>query len=323
MSEKGHTMRKMIITLLLASVAATPAMAQRDDRAAARAERQAEREKEREERKAAREEKKVEAPAPRVERAPVAVQPHSAPNVRERTQRIERVNQAPAAVDRRGANPAIEQIRENRQELREQRRETRQETVQQAREGRQDLREQRRDTRQDAQQQAREGQRNMFELRREQRTEQRDERRAERIARQEALRNNARPPVISPTPRPGTQPPPPPTNIRPGGVPTVRWNSNNWRRDKRYDWYNHRNKYWWLFQLGSYFDPFGWGYQPYQPGWRMWPSYYSSNYWINDPWYYRLPYAPYGTRWVRYYDDAILVDTWSGQVVDVIYNFFW
>ena len=55
----------------------------------------------------------------------------------------------------------------------------------------------------------------------------------------------------------------------------------------------------------------------------MWPSYYSSRYWINDPWYYRLPYAPPGTRWVRYYDDAILVDMWSGQVVDVIYNFFW
>jgi hypothetical protein len=163
----------------------------------------------------------------------------------------------------------------------------------------------------------------MFEQRREQRSEQRDANRAERIARQEALRRNARPPVVSPTPRPGTQPPPPPTNVRPAHVPTVRWNSNNWRRDRRYDWYNHRNKYWWLFQLSSYFDPFGWGYQPYQPGWRMWPSYYSSSYWINDPWYYRLPYAPAGTRWVRYYDDAILVDTWSGQVVDVIYNFFW
>jgi len=28
-------------------------------------------------------------------------------------------------------------------------------------------------------------------------------------------------------------------------------------------------------------------------------------------------------RWIRYYDDALLVDTWNGEVVDVIYNFFW
>ena len=73
----------------------------------------------------------------------------------------------------------------------------------------------------------------------------------------------------------------------------------------------------------SYYDPFGWGYQPYSIGWRMWPSYYRSNYWLNDPGQYRLPYAPPGTRWIRYYDDAILIDMWSGQVVDVIYNFFW
>ena len=57
-------------------------------------------------------------------------------------------------------------------------------------------------------------------------------------------------------------------------------------------------------------------------GWRLWPSYYSSNYWFN-PTQYGLPYAPPGYQWVRYYDDALLVDTWSGEVVDVINNFFW
>ncbi|WP_409574764.1 RcnB family protein [Sphingopyxis sp. PET50] len=30
-----------------------------------------------------------------------------------------------------------------------------------------------------------------------------------------------------------------------------------------------------------------------------------------------------GYRWVRYYNDALLVDTYSGEVVDVIYDFFW
>ena len=51
--------------------------------------------------------------------------------------------------------------------------------------------------------------------------------------------------------------------------------------------------------------------------------FFGSRYWINDPWQYRLPevYGPY--RWVRYYDDALLVDIYSGEVVDVIYDFFW
>ena len=50
---------------------------------------------------------------------------------------------------------------------------------------------------------------------------------------------------------------------------------------------------------------------------------YGNRYWINDPWQYRLPeaYGPY--RWVRYYDDALLVDIYSGEVVDVMYDFFW
>nr|WP_254306070.1 RcnB family protein [Sphingopyxis sp. BSNA05] len=55
----------------------------------------------------------------------------------------------------------------------------------------------------------------------------------------------------------------------------------------------------------------------------MGTSFYGSRYWINDPWRYRLPTAYAGTRWIRYYDDVLLVDTYSGEVIDVIYDFFW
>jgi Ni/Co efflux regulator RcnB len=51
--------------------------------------------------------------------------------------------------------------------------------------------------------------------------------------------------------------------------------------------------------------------------------FYSSNYWISDPWQYRLPAAYPGTRWVRYYNDVLLVDTYTGEVLDVIHDFFW
>ena len=50
---------------------------------------------------------------------------------------------------------------------------------------------------------------------------------------------------------------------------------------------------------------------------------FEQNYWIDDAEYYGLPpaYGPY--RWVRYYNDALLVDIYSGQVVDTVYDIFW
>jgi hypothetical protein len=128
----------------------------------------------------------------------------------------------------------------------------------------------------------------------------------------------SRTPMVSRVPREGTQPPVRLESSR----HRVQWNSN-WRHDNRYDWRDHRRRHRSIFHLGFYYDPFGWGYRPYSIGWRLWPSYFSSRFWINDPWQYRLPYAPPGTRWIRYYNDAILVDTWTGEVVDVIYDFFW
>ena len=138
---------------------------------------------------------------------------------------------------------------------------------------------------------------------------------------------NRRGPVFSGIPRQGVQPPLPNSgrqwsHNQLSGVTAQHWR-NDWRSDRRYDWRHHRNRYGSLFHLGLYYDPFGWGYQRYSIGSRLWPNYYQSSYWLNDPWQYRLPYAPPGTRWVRYYDDAVLVDMWDGQVIDVIYNFFW
>ena len=294
-------MRKFIISLLLASAAASPAMAQDSDSA------REERRKEREERQQAREERQEQARPERPAR-PVQVE-QARPDRADRQNRIrERGGETPAAVQRPAQQQRVERQRGERQPRTERAQSDRQQIDRQRPER---VRDQRlgqaptRDVRQ----------------RTDARRQQWDQQRAERIARQQEIRNR-RPPVISRTPRPGTQPPPPPV-ARPATNPQVRWNSSHWRNDRRYDWYKHRNKYWWLFQLGWYSDPFGWGYQPYGIGWRMWPNYYSSNYWLNDPWQYRLPYAPAGTRWIRYWDDAILVDTWSGQVVDVIYNFFW
>ena len=101
------------------------------------------------------------------------------------------------------------------------------------------------------------------------------------------------------------------------------WN-HNWRNDRRYDWqryrYSNRSRY----HLPRYYAPYrGYGYSRFSVGFFLEPLFYSSNYWISDPWQYRLPPAYPGTRWVRYYDDVLLVDMYSGEVIDVIYDFFW
>lgn len=103
-----------------------------------------------------------------------------------------------------------------------------------------------------------------------------------------------------------------------------RWN-NGWRQDRRYDWNSYRNRYGDRYRLGSYNAPRGWnyGYRQFSVGIVLDRMLYSNSYWLNDPYSYRLPPA-YGTlRWVRYYDDAMLVDVRDGYVVDVIHDFFW
>ena len=102
----------------------------------------------------------------------------------------------------------------------------------------------------------------------------------------------------------------------------VEW-SRSWRNNSSYDWRRYRGYNSSIFRNGSYYDPYGYGYRRFSIGFNLSPSYYRSNYWLNDPSMYRLPpaYGPY--RWVRYYDDALLVNIYSGQVVDVIYSFFW
>ncbi|WP_300973026.1 RcnB family protein [Sphingomonas sp. LHG3406-1] len=96
-----------------------------------------------------------------------------------------------------------------------------------------------------------------------------------------------------------------------------------WRRDRDYDWRRHRDWDRRRFHVGIYVDPFGWRYRDWDIGWRLPSRFYSARYWISDPWYYRLPpvYGPY--RWIRYYDDVLLVDLRSGRVIDRIRNFFW
>jgi|SRR5579863_2997142 len=101
------------------------------------------------------------------------------------------------------------------------------------------------------------------------------------------------------------------------------WN-HGWRQDNRYDWRDYREANRDAFHVGRYYAPYrDFSYDRLGVGFYLQPLFFGSDYWIADPWDYHLPpaYGPY--RWVRYYNDVLLVDIDTGQVADVIYDFFW
>ena len=102
-----------------------------------------------------------------------------------------------------------------------------------------------------------------------------------------------------------------------------RWD-RAWRNNRRYDWSRHRAQNRTLFRIGVYNAPYrNYSYRRVNIGFRLDALFFGNRYWINDPWQYRLPAVHGSYRWVRYYDDVLLVDTYTGEVVDVIHDFFW
>lgn len=91
-----------------------------------------------------------------------------------------------------------------------------------------------------------------------------------------------------------------------------RWGANDWSSYRRY---NPR-----IYAGGNWRAPFR--YTRFGVGARIAPAYYGSAYWIRDPWMYRLPAAYAGTRWIRHYNDVVLVDYRRGRVVRVIPGFY-
>ncbi|MBU3078135.1 RcnB family protein [Sphingomonas quercus] len=100
------------------------------------------------------------------------------------------------------------------------------------------------------------------------------------------------------------------------------WN-DRWRDDRRFDWQRYRDTNRRFYTLPRYYGPSGYAYRRYGVGVRIGAPFFAQRYWIADPWAYRLPpvYGPY--RWVRYYNDVLLVDIYTGQIRDAIYGFFY
>lgn len=93
--------------------------------------------------------------------------------------------------------------------------------------------------------------------------------------------------------------------------------NRRWARD---DWRGYRDHNRGLYARGNWRAPFR--YYTFRVGGRIAPAYYGSRYYIVDPWRYHLPPARPGARWIRHYDDVILVDVRRGVVLDVIRGFY-
>jgi len=118
-------------------------------------------------------------------------------------------------------------------------------------------------------------------------------------------------------------------NNRPG------FNRGNDRRDfGRNDYRGNRNwsqyhrafnaSHRFQFRGGArYVRPSGWYYRRWTFGDYLPGLFWASNYWINDWNYYDLMPPPAGTVWVRYGDDAVLIDRYSGEVIQVEYSIFY
>jgi hypothetical protein len=113
------------------------------------------------------------------------------------------------------------------------------------------------------------------------------------------------------------------------------WNRNDWNRngwDRRDDrgrphWqqgryppvYRSHQRY----RYGYYNPPVGFYTRSWAFGEILPRSWYGPDYLLNDWWSYDLPYPPPGYDWVRVGDDALLIDSYTGRVVQVVQDIFW
>lgn len=94
------------------------------------------------------------------------------------------------------------------------------------------------------------------------------------------------------------------------------------RQETREDLQDYRRTHRDVYRQGAYGGPRGYSYRPVSVGYRFQPSYYARNYWVSDYGRYRLARPAYGTQWVRYGNDVVLVNLRSGRVLQVYNRFF-
>jgi Ni/Co efflux regulator RcnB len=71
-----------------------------------------------------------------------------------------------------------------------------------------------------------------------------------------------------------------------------------------------------------YVRPPGWYYRRWLFGDTLPRAFWTAEYRIFDYWIFGLPIPPIDCEWVRYDHDILLVDIRTGEVVEVVYDYF-
>jgi len=77
------------------------------------------------------------------------------------------------------------------------------------------------------------------------------------------------------------------------------------------------------FRGGDYRRPEGWYSHRWSFGDILPRLFWSRDYWMSDYWRYSLSPPPYGYVWVRDGSDALLINQYTGEVAEVVYDVFY
>ena len=89
-------------------------------------------------------------------------------------------------------------------------------------------------------------------------------------------------------------------------------------RTYRYNYQSERRYHW-----RPYARPCGWFYHRWIFGDVLPPAFWTQDYWITEFLNFGLPIPHTGYVWVRYSDDALLIDVEAGSILQVIYGVFY
>lgn len=93
------------------------------------------------------------------------------------------------------------------------------------------------------------------------------------------------------------------------------------RQEYREDWRDYRQRNRGLYRAQRFDAPFR--YRPFHPGVSIGSSYWSPRYQVHRVDRWRLPPAGGSRVYVRHYDDLLLVNRYTGRVIQVYRDFFW
>lgn len=77
------------------------------------------------------------------------------------------------------------------------------------------------------------------------------------------------------------------------------------------------------FRAPPYRRPPGYFVRRWSWGQTLPVAFWTRNYWLTDFYAYDLPPPPYGAIWVRVGDDALLIDQYTGEIIEVDYGVFY